>query len=92
MVRPVAEAEELAGVGSAEPQPDGNPVLSAEDVLDVRLKVEEGALHHLEALPPHLTSVLRFGQFSQVDDEIRGHAGQALVDVASVERLESGAH
>jgi hypothetical protein len=79
-------------VGAAEPQPDGDLVLGGEDVLDMRLKVGESVLHHLEALPPHLTSVLGFGQFSQVDDEVRGHAGHAPVDVAGVERLESGAH
>jgi hypothetical protein len=36
--------------------------------------------------------VLRFGQFSQVDHEVRGNAGQALAGVAGVERPEPGAH
>jgi hypothetical protein len=35
--------------------------------------------HHVEALPPHLSPVLRFGQLSQVDDEGRGHVFHALV-------------
>jgi hypothetical protein len=34
-----AEAEELTGVGAAEPQPDGDLVLGGEDVLDVGLKI-----------------------------------------------------
>jgi hypothetical protein len=67
-------------------------VRSSEDVLDVRLQVGERVLHHLETLLPHLSPVLRFGQFSQVDDEVRGHVGHALVSVAGVESLESGAH
>ena len=37
-------AEELGGVGAAEPQPDGDLVLSAEDVLDVRPQVGEGVI------------------------------------------------
>ncbi len=41
-------AEELAGVGTAEPHPGGH------DVLDVRLKAGEGVPHHLETLPPRL--------------------------------------
>ena len=67
-------------------------VFGGEDVFDVRLQVGERVLHHLEALPPHLAPVLRFGQLSQVDDEVGGHVGHALVNVAGVESLESGAH
>jgi hypothetical protein len=74
-------------VGAAEPQPDGDLVLGSEDVLDVRLQVGERVLHHLEALPPHLSPVLRFGQFGQVDDDVRDHVGHALVSVADVESL-----
>jgi hypothetical protein len=48
--------------------------------------------HHLEALPPCLAPVLGFGQFGQVDDEVRGDAGQALVRVARIERPEAGAY
>src|SRR6185437_12427168 len=79
------KAQELAGVSAAEPQPDGDLVLGSEDVFDVRLQVGERVLHHLEALPPHLSPVLRFGQLSQVDDEVRGHMFHALVSVAGVE-------
>src|SRR4029077_15154122 len=86
------DAEELAAGGAAEPQPDGDFVLGGDDVLDVRLKVGEGVLHHLEALPPHVTPVPGFGQFSQVDDEVRVDVCQALAGVAGVECLESGAY
>jgi hypothetical protein len=51
-----------------------------------------GVPHNLEALTPCLAPVLGFGQFSQVDDEVRGDARQALADVAGVERLEPDAH
>ena len=50
----------LAGVGAAEPQPDGDLVLGGEDVLDVCLQVGEGVLHQVEALPPYLAPVLGF--------------------------------
>jgi hypothetical protein len=36
-------AQELAGVGAADPQPDGDLVLGGDDVFDVRLNVGEGA-------------------------------------------------
>jgi hypothetical protein len=79
-------------VGAAEPHPDGHLVLGRDDVLDVRLEVGEGAQHQLEALPPRLAPVLGFGQFSQVDDEVRGGESQALAHVTGVERLEPGPH
>jgi hypothetical protein len=46
----------LAGVGTADPQPDGDLVLGGDDVFDVRLKVGKGVLHRLEVLPQGLAA------------------------------------
>jgi hypothetical protein len=78
-------------VGAAESEPEGNPVVRGDDVLDVCVQVGEAALDDVDPLPPHLAALHR-RHTGQIDHKIRAEVREAGVDVALVECVEGTPH
>jgi hypothetical protein len=55
------DALEVATMGAAQRQAEGDLVAGGDDIVDVCVQVGEGALHHLEALLPGLAAAKRLG-------------------------------